>query len=163
MYLNKAIIVGNLTRDPELKAMPNGNSVANFSIATNRTWRDKDGKQQVSVAYHNIIVFGKQAHSCAGYLKKGQSVLVEGRLQTRSWDSKEGVKQYRTEIVADRVQFGPQSARTNPDGARDDTDGIDDVSTPKRPISQNKGNRKVVTPSGIEYPEEEIKPEDIPF
>lgn len=105
MYLNKAIILGNLTRDPELKSLPSGMQVASFSLATNRNWKDKNGDRQEETDYHNIIVFGKTAESCAKYLKKGQQALIEGRIQTRSWDSPEG-KKYRTEIVAENVQFG---------------------------------------------------------
>ncbi len=105
MYLNKVMIIGNLTRDPELKALPSGTNVANFSLATNRVWKDKDGNKQEEVEFHNIVVFGKQAETSAQYLKKGQSALVEGRLQTRSWEA-DGVKKYKTEIIADRVQFG---------------------------------------------------------
>jgi len=106
MYnLNKAMVEGNLTRDPEMKALPSGSNVTSFSIATNRRFKDKDGVQQEEVDFHNITVFGKQAESVNTYLTKGSSAYVEGRLQTRSWE-KDGVKQYRTEIIADRVQFG---------------------------------------------------------
>ena len=108
MYLNKVFIAGNLTRDPELKALPSGANVSSFGVATNRTWRDQNGEKKEATEFHNIVVFGRQADTCAQYLKKGQQVLVEGRLQTRSWD-KDGQKQYRTEIVADRVQFGAKS------------------------------------------------------
>src|SRR3990167_5074546 len=104
MYLNKAIIIGNLTRDPELRTMPNGCSVATFGMATNRVWKDQSGQKKEDTQFHNIVVFGKQADTVAQYLKKGSSVLVEGRMQTRSWDDKtSGEKKYRTEIVADRV------------------------------------------------------------
>lgn len=108
MYLNKVMVYGNLTRDPEMKALPSGSNVTSMSIATNRTWTDKDGKKQEEADYHNIVVFGKTAENCAKYLTKGTAAYVEGRLQTRSWE-KDGVKQYRTEIVADTVQFGPKS------------------------------------------------------
>ena len=107
MYINKAMVYGNLTRDPEVKSLPSGMQVCSFSLATNRVYKDKDGKKQESTDYHNIAVFGRQAETCGQYLKKGAGAFVEGRLQTRSWD-KDGVKQYRTEIVADRVQFGPR-------------------------------------------------------
>lgn len=110
MYLNKVIIIGNLTRDPELKALPSGVQVVNMSIATNRTWKDKDGQKKEEVEFHNVVAFGKTAELSAQYLKKGQSALIEGRLQTRSWE-KDGVKMYRTEIMADTVQFG---AKTQP-------------------------------------------------
>ena len=108
MYINKAMVFGNLTRDPELKTLPSGMSVTSFSIATNRIYNDRDGKRQEQVEYHNIAVFGRQAETSAQYLKKGSSAYVEGRLQTRSWEA-DGVKHYRTEIIADRVQFGPRS------------------------------------------------------
>src|SRR5665811_490681 len=109
MYLNKAIIIGNLTRDPELRSLPSGVNVCSFSLATNRVWKDKNGVSQESADYHNIVVFGRQAETVAQYMKKGSSILVEGRMQTRSWDDKTtGEKKYRTEIVADRTQFGPK-------------------------------------------------------
>lgn len=142
MYLNKAIIVGNLTRDPELKSLPSGSKVATFSLATNRVWKDASGAKQESVDYHNIVVFGRQAETSAQYLKKGQSVLVEGRIQTRSWDAQDGTKKYRTEIVADRVQFGPKAGG----GSAPATNA-------------SKAEKEDV----IEYPAEEASPEDIPF
>ena len=144
MYLNKAFILGNLTRDPELRSLPSGVHVATFSMATNRVWKDKDGARQESTEYHNIVVFGRQGENVAQYLKKGSSVLIEGRLQTRSWEA-DGVKKYRTEIVADRVQFGPRAARSD-DGAQE-----------KSSTSSTK------PPETIEYPTEEINPDDIPF
>ncbi len=146
MYLNKATIYGNLTRDPELKALPSGMNVCSLSLATNRVYKDRDGKRQESTDYHNIVVFGRQADTCAQYLKKGAGAFVEGRLQTRSWD-KDGAKQYRTEIVADRVQFGPRSG-----GAGEGGGGA----APVAGKQQQDGG-------ALEYPEEEINPEDIPF
>src|SRR3989344_5647919 len=101
MYLNKAFVIGNLTRDPELRSLPSGIQVASFSVATNRVWKDRDGSKKESAEFHNIVVCGRQAETTAQYLKKGSSVLVEGRLQTRSWESPDGKKNYRTEIVAD--------------------------------------------------------------
>lgn len=145
MYLNKAIIIGNLTRDPEMRAMPSGANVTSFSLATNRVWKDKEGAKQESTDYHNIVVFGRQAETSAQYLKKGQSVLIEGRIQTRSWDA-EGTKKYRTEIVADRVQFGPKSG-----GAPSSEGGS---SAP----AAAKGDT-----SSVEYPEEDINLDEIPF
>ena len=108
MNLNKVLIVGNLTRDPEIKWLPSNVPVTNFSVATNRVWKDsKTGERQEQTEFHNITVYGKQAQTSADYLKKGQLAFVEGRLHTRSWEA-EGIKQYRTEIIADRVQFGPK-------------------------------------------------------
>ncbi|MDC1205518.1 single-stranded DNA-binding protein [Candidatus Pacebacteria bacterium] len=149
MYLNKAMIYGNLTRDPELKSLPSGINVCSFSLATNRIYNDRDGKRQENVDYHNITVFGKQAENCAKYLTKGSSAYVEGRLQTRSWET-DGTKHYRTEIIADRVQFGPRSGG-----------GGGGEAAPKAEASKGgEDDRKPATP---DYPEEEINPDDIPF
>jgi single-strand DNA-binding protein len=145
MYLNKAMIYGNLTRDPEMKALPSGMQVCSMSLATNRTFTDRDGKRQENTDYHNVVVFGKQAENCAKYLTKGNSAYVEGRLQTRSWE-KDGQKQYRTEIVADRVQFGPKGSG----------------STSATPMN-NPQDSDSKAPPLPDYPEEEINPEDIPF
>lgn len=153
MYLNKALIIGNLTRDPELKSLPSGVQVATFSVATNSVWKDKEGKKQESTEYHNVVVFGRQAETAAQYLKKGSSVLVEGRLQTRSWEQ-EGQKKYRTEIVADRVQFGDRRSSGGAGGYEEGSpSGGSGKSSPKS--SHND--------EAIEYPEEDINPEDIPF
>src|SRR3984957_10282857 len=129
MYLNKALIIGNLTRDPEIKALPSGMQVCSFSVATNRVWKDKNGAKQESSDFHNIVVFGRQAETAGQYLKKGQSVLIEGRIQTRSWDDKDGQKKYRTEIIADRVQFGPRSAGSGSGPARGgkEDDGMEEM------------------------------------
>ena len=147
MYLNKAIVIGNLTRDPEVKSLPSGIKVTSFSVATNRVWKDKNGAKQENVDYHNIVVFGRQAETAGQYLKKGASVLVEGRMQTRSWDDAGGVKKYRTEIVADRIQFGPRP-----------TGSGGNYNAPKEAEDDHKKAMDT-----IEYPEEEINPEDIPF
>ncbi len=104
--INKATIVGNLTGAPELKKLPNGTSVANMSVATNRSYKDKDGNKQDEAEFHRAVVFGKVADNCAEYLAKGQQVAVIGRLRTRSWDDKDGKKRYMTEIIAESVTFG---------------------------------------------------------
>jgi len=105
MYLNKVFIIGNLTRDPELKALPSGLKVCSFGMATNRTFKDKDGNRQDTTEFHNVVVFGRTAELAAQYLKKGSQACIEGRLQTRSWEQN-NEKKYRTEIVAETVQFG---------------------------------------------------------
>lgn len=149
MYLNKAIIVGNLTRDPELTAIPSGQKICKFSVATNRVWKDKSGAKQEATNYHNIVVWGRQAETSAQYLKKGQQVMIEGRIETRSWDDKtSGEKKYRTEIIADRVQFGAKSG------------GVGSGS-PSSPATKTSSDSNEV--DSIEYPEEDISPEDIPF
>ncbi|MEK7180509.1 MAG: single-stranded DNA-binding protein [Patescibacteria group bacterium] len=147
MYLNKAIIIGNLTRDPEMKALPSGIKVTSFSLATNRVWKDKEGQKQESTDYHNIVVFGRQAETVAQYLKKGSSALVEGRMQTRSWDGPDGTKRYRTEVVADRIQFGPRREGGS-------------SSAPEASKQEPKDGGET---GGIDYPQEEINPDDIPF
>src|SRR3989344_4325586 len=114
MNLNKVFIIGNLTRDPELRALPSGASVASFEVATNRVWKDQQGQKQEDVQFHNIVVFGRQAEIVQQYLTKGKSVLIEGRIQTRNWDAPDGTKKNKTEIVAERVQFGPRGASSAP-------------------------------------------------
>ncbi len=148
MYINKAILYGNLTRDPELKSLPSGVKVTSFSIATNRTWKDKNGARQESVEYHNIVLFARLAELAAQYLRKGSGVYIEGRLQTRSWDD-QGTKKYRTEIVGETMQFGPRAG-----GAQGDTQGKQDAPA--------KGSAPDQLET-IEYPEEDINPDDIPF
>lgn len=151
MYLNKAMIYGNLTRDPEMKALPSGMQVCSFSVATNRSYNDRDGKRQESVDYHNITAFGKQAEVIAKYLTKGSGVYVEGRLQTNSWE-KDGVKQYRTEIIVDKFEFGPKGAGGTSSG------GSGAAATPSSAAPTGGG-----APVLPEYPTEDINPEDIPF
>ena len=151
MYLNKVIIIGNLTRDPETRAMPSGQKVVSLSVATDRVWKDKAGNKQQASEFHNIVVFGRQAETSGQYLKKGQSVLVEGRLQTRSWAGQDGVKKYRTEIVADRVQFGPKR-----EGGAGGQSGA-------MPTEEVRGGAGPGESDAIEYPSEEINPDDIPF
>ncbi len=109
MFLNKAIIFGNLTRDPERKSLPSGMAVVSMGVATNRVYIS-NGQKQTEVEFHNVVIFGKQAELVAQYLKKGSSVLVEGRIKTRNWQDQQGQKHYKTEIIADRVQFGPKSS-----------------------------------------------------
>ena len=151
MYVNKVILYGNLTRDPELKALPGGSQVANFGIATNRTYKDKNGQKQEATEFHNVVAFGRTAEVIAQYCKKGRPIYVEGRLQTRSWDDKEsGKKNYRTEIVADTFQFG---ADAKGGGAPSDSRGVE---------SQEQ-QAHTESSESIKYPDEEINPEDIPF
>lgn len=135
MNYNKAVIAGRLTRDPEAKALPSGQMICNFSLATSSSYKAKDGQTVETTEYHNVVVFGAAAENSARFLRKGAIALVEGKLQTRSWD-KDGVKHYRTEILADRVQFGPRVSG----------------------VSETK-----VEPVVPDYPVEEINPDEIPF
>jgi single-strand DNA-binding protein len=151
MYLNKAILIGNLTRDPELKAIPSGNKVCTFSLATNRTYKDASGARQEKTDYHNIVVWGKTAENVAQYMKKGSQILVEGRMETRSWDDQAtGTKKYRTEIIADTVQFGSKGTGT----------GAYTPSSTSAPKSDQSTESNM---DSIEYPDEQINAEDIPF
>jgi len=108
MNFNRVFILGNLTRDPELRQTPSGQSVASFGVATNRIWNDKDGNRQQEVEYHNVVVFGKLAQIAAQYLTKGRLIFVEGRIRTRSWEDASGQKRTRTEIIALNFQMGPK-------------------------------------------------------
>lgn len=161
MYLNKVFLIGNLTRDPELKALPSGSKVASLSMATNRVWKDQAGARQEATEYHNIVAFGRQAENLAQYAKKGSSLFVEGRIQTRSWDGQDGKKNYRTEIVIDNFQFGPKAG-----GFGDAASGASSYQRPTSSgISDGEAPQKSAPPDldTIEYPDEEINLEDIPF
>ena len=162
MYLNKVIILGNLTRDPELRALPSGIKVASFSLATNRTWKDQSGKKQDATEYHNIVAFGKLAELIAQYSKKGSSLYVEGRLQTRSWDDKtSGEKKYRTEIVVESFQFGP---RPQGEGSGSQTRVWRKEDDNKKPGAHAEASDDMGGGiDTIEYPDESINAEDIPF
>ena len=157
MYINKVMLYGNLTRDPEMRAMPSGGNVTSFSVATNRTFKKADGSKAEQVEYHNVVVFGRQAETCAQYLKKGSPAYIEGRIQTRSWDNKEGVKQYKTEVIAERVQFGPKGSGSaggsGSYGGGDIQDTVSDAEAPQRAPKED----------AIDYPAEDINPDDIPF
>jgi single-strand DNA-binding protein len=149
MYLNKALLYGNLTRDPEVKALPSGQQVASFGLATNRTFTNKEGAKQEQTEFHNIVAFGRTAEVMGQYLKKGRPVFIEGRIQTRSWET-EGKKNYRTEIVVDTFQFGPQAGGGQGDGAA-------------RPYDHGSAAPTPSSSEPVQYPDEEINPEDIPF
>lgn len=152
MYINKAIVYGNITRDPEIKALPSGNKVVNFSLATNRVWKDATGKKNEAADYHNVVFYGKPAEIIAQYMRKGSTIMVEGRMTTRSWDGADGQKRYRTEIIGENFQFGPRPAASTPGGvyrapessSAPAHDGAPDVDM-------------------IEYPADDINPNDIPF
>ena len=137
------MVFGNLTRDPEARALPSVGQVCSFGLATNRVYKKADGTKAEQTEFHNIVVFGRQAETCAQYLKKGSSAYVEGRLQTRTWEGEKG-KQYKTEIIAERVQFGPRPGGSGP-----------------RTVEE--APQKAPKEETIEYPEEDINPDDIPF
>lgn len=131
------MIYGNITKDPELKALPSGLKVCNLSVATNRTWKNKDGEKQEQADFHSVIAFGKTADLIDQYMRKGSSIYIEGRIQTRSWDDeKSGQKRYKTEIVAESIQFGP-----------------------KKTVSENK----VDSGDKLESLVDDISPDEVPF
>ena len=155
MYLNKVLLYGNLTRDPEVRALPSGGQVVTFGLATNRSFKGKDGAQQEQTEFHNIVAFGRVAEVMGQYLKKGRPVFVDGRLQTRSWEA-DGQKKYRTEIVVDNFQFGA-------DGAARGGAGGSGGGAPR--AASAPGDEQMPASGGeeIQYPTEDINPEDIPF
>jgi len=110
MNLNKVFLIGRLTRDPQAKALPSGQQVANFGLATDRFFFDKNRQKQQQTEFHNIVAFGKLAEIASQYLTKGSLVMIEGRLQTRSWQDNAGNQRTRTEIITERLQLGPKSA-----------------------------------------------------
>ena len=124
--LNKVMIIGNLGADPELRYTANGNAVTTFNVAANETWNDQNGERKERVEWFNVVTWNKLAETCAQHLAKGRQVYIEGRLQTRSWDGQDGVKHYRTEVIAETVRFLGERAgggEARPPVARGDADG----------------------------------------
>ena len=151
MYLNRVYLLGNLTQDPEVKSLPNGSSVTNFGLATNRSWTDQQGQKQESVEYHSVVAFGKPAEIIGTYLKKGSLVLVEGRIQTRSWDGQDGKKNYKTEIVVENFQLGPKNASSGSSYPQNQAS-----KAKQAPVQQEE------LPT-VDLDEDEIDLEEIPF
>lgn len=146
---NQAIILGNLTKDPELRSTASGQSVTSFSVATNRRWTNKDGQQQEDTEFHNVVAWGKLAEICAQILYKGRKVLVSGRLQTRNWEAQDGSKRFTTEIVADNVSaLGPSRGGSEEGGA------------PAAGGNMPKAAKKADAPAAVP---DEINLDDIPF
>ena len=137
--LNKVQLIGNLTKDPELRQTPNGNSVCSYTVATNLTWKDSNGQRQDKAEFHNVVSWGKLAEICGQYLQKGKKVYIEGRLQTRDWEAEDGSKRYKTEIVAENmimlsqgsVSDGYDSPSSQPAPVQS---GSDDISIDDRPF-----------------------------
>ena len=155
MYINKVTIIGNLTKDVELKSLPTGVKVASISMATNRSWKDQNGAKQEDVEYHNVVSFGKQAETIAKYMLKGHQLMIEGRLKTRTWEDKENKKKvYRTEIIVENFQFGNnKNTQTNRQEEEVRGRGIDEKTIQTDPDHiQNKSPY-----------EQELSPDDIPF
>lgn len=162
MDLNKVILVGRVTADPQVRSTPGGQSVTTIGVATNRTWTDKAGQRQEQTEFHNVVLWGRTAEIAGQYLTKGAMVLIEGRLQTRSWTDKNGQLRKTTEVMAERMQLGPRAANAGGGGGGKGFGG--DASS----SAASGGDDKNAAPSLDEIPvinleEDEIKPEDIPF
>ncbi len=154
MNLNKAMIIGNLTKDPEVRTTPNGTSVTSFGVATNFTWTDASGNRQEKAEFHNTVAWRKLAEICGQYLHKGSKVYIEGRLQTRSWDDQTGNKRYITEIVADNmIMLDSKSASQNNNNAS---------STPP-PTEEETPVIQVEEPTQNSNNNNEVKVEEVPF
>ncbi len=159
MYsLNRATIIGNITRDPELRTTPNGQNVTSFSVATNRRWKNQGSNEyQEATEYHDVVAWGKSAEFIANYLKKGNKIYVDGRIQTRSWEAPDGAKQRRTEIIVENfvplTPKGGASDMTFDEGSN--SGGGDEAPTPTAPSAPTKPSAKPA--------EDEINLEDIPF
>jgi single-strand DNA-binding protein len=157
MDLNKVIILGRVTADPQLRTTPGGQSVVTLGVATNRTWTDKNGAKQEEAEFHNVVIWGRQAEVASQFLTKGAMVLIEGRLRTRSWTDKTGQQRRTTEIMSERMQLGPRPmGGGQPGGSRNG-----------KMAAAGNGEKEVVTPAEeiptINLEDEEIKPEEIPF
>ena len=162
--VNKVILVGNLGRDPEMRYMPSGDALANFSIATTDNWKDKNGQKQERTEWHRISMFGKLAEIAGEYLKKGSSVYVEGRLQTRKWQDKEGNERQTTEVVADRMQMlgGKSGSNTyevmDEDQSYASSQGASSAPPAKRPALAATSAKPAASGSGFDDFDD-----DIPF
>ncbi len=151
--LNRATILGNLTRDPELKQLAGGTSVCKFAVATNRRWRDKDGNNKEDTQYHEVVIWGKQGELASQFLSKGKKVYIEGRLSENSWEGTDGVKRSRTEIIAEN--FIPLAPK---EGA-----GSFDIAAAVAGDDEPKKDTKKKEAKADEAPANEINLDDIPF
>jgi len=170
MNFNKAIIIGRVIKDPEIRTTPNGQTVASIGVASNRVWNSNSGERQEKTEFHNIVAWGKLAEICGQYLVKGQLVLFEGRIETRSWEGQDGAKKYKTEIVAENMQMGPK-ARAQEGGAptyqAKENAPVNNPQNNENTIQtkpqNNQEDNQSSNPQEKLGDKEEIKIEDIPF
>jgi single-strand DNA-binding protein len=150
MSLNRAQIIGNLTKDPEVRQTPNGTLVASFTVATNHTWRDQSGNKQEKAEFHNMVAWGKLAEICQSYLKKGKKIFIEGRIQTRDWEGDDGIKRYKTEVIADNmIMLSGREGESNYDSGQSySNDNFADTNSTPEPVANN---------------DKEISIDDLPF
>ncbi|MDP2598379.1 MAG: single-stranded DNA-binding protein [Candidatus Liptonbacteria bacterium] len=158
MNLNKVLILGRVTADPQLRTTPGGQSVSGFSIATNRVWTDKNGAKQEDTEFHNVVVWGRQAEIATQFLTKGAMVLIEGRLQTRSWTDKQNQQRKTTEIICERLQLGPRAQGVGPRNNQTNSATSSGQKTTANPTTKAE---EIPTINIDET--EEVKPEDLPF
>lgn len=165
MDLNKVMLIGRLTRDPESRTIPSGQTVASFSIATSRQWKDQSGQKQEKTEFHNITAWRKLAEIVAQYLKKGKQVYIEGRLETRSWEDQSGVKKYRTEIVADNlIMLGSRQDGGASSAPAASSFAAAQAQTPTAAKPANQfAQAQAPAPTDTGSQEEVIRVEDIPF
>ena len=152
MSLNKVQLIGNLTRDPEIKQIPGGTAVATIGLATNFAWKDQSGEKQQKTEFHNIVAWRKLAEICGQYLRKGSKVYFEGRLQTRDWEGEDGVKRYKTEIIADNmIMLDSKGA-----GVGTDREAAGIVANDNEPMPAE-------APAAVKGGEDEVSIDDLPF
>lgn len=149
MYLNKTTLIGNITKDIELKSLPSGIKMISFGLATNRIWKDKEGNKQESAEFHNIVAFGKQAEVIHQYCSKGDQLFIEGRLQTRSWEKEDGTKSYMTETVLENFQFGNKIQKKEITQEKSIDDSVEEIKTPSEDVYDFDGRT--------------LNPDDVPF
>lgn len=163
MNLNKVIIIGNVTQDPEVRTTPSGDHVTNFSVATNRIWKDKNtGEKQQKTEFHNIVAWRRLAEIAGQYLNKGSLVMIEGRLETRNWEDQNGTRKYRTEIIAENMQLGPKRT-TNTDYSATSEDNKTNSPNSKGADEEELPTVDVDTPTNTNTSDDEVDIKDIPF
>jgi single-strand DNA-binding protein len=164
MDLNKVILVGRVTVDPQLKTTPGGQSVTSIGVATNRTWTDKNGAKQEQVEFHNVVMWGRQAEVAAQFLTKGAMVLIEGRLQTRTWTDKQNQQRRTTEVMCERMQLGPRAAGSAPSTSGGQAGGFRASGSAPHTAAPKDELPPMDEIPVINLEEEgDIKPEEIPF
>jgi single-strand DNA-binding protein len=167
MDLNKVLLVGRVTADPQVRTTPGGQSVVTIGVATNRVWMDRNNQRQEETEFHNVVLWGRQAEVAGQYLKKGAMVLIEGRLRTRSWTDKTGQQRRTTEVMAERMQLGPRPAGAGGAGSGSGSGGQGggnwqaSTGTPAASGTDKAPDEEIPVISLDE--EADIKPEDIPF
>ncbi len=162
MNLNKVLIIGRLTVDPEIRTTPSGDRVTTLNIATNRVWNDKSGSKKESTEFHNAVLWGRQADIACQFLVKGSIVFIEGRLQTRKWQDKEGTTRKTTEIIGERIQLGPRPDR----GIRNEGNGLNRSNNYRGENGEDIGHSDEIKediPIIEMEGDDEIKPENLPF